>query len=124
MLGGASDCFRIGFPEIRYYDNDGAQAYIFANDNDAVVVREPLLEAAHHVPLLVRIAAFIAMAVGLGPASLFYIARPALPDVQAYAGEGAELVEIEISLVRADGSQDLEAEYSPAPRTSSRGSPS
>lgn len=28
---------RIGFPEIRYYDNDGAQAYIFANDTDAVV---------------------------------------------------------------------------------------
>ncbi len=28
---------RIGFPEIRYYDNDGAQAYIFANADDAVV---------------------------------------------------------------------------------------
>jgi len=28
---------RIGFPEIRYYDRDGAQAYIFANDDDAVV---------------------------------------------------------------------------------------
>jgi triacylglycerol lipase len=28
---------RIGFPEIRYYDNDGAQAYIFGNDIDAVV---------------------------------------------------------------------------------------
>src|SRR5262245_3162977 len=28
---------RVGFPEIRYYDNDGAQAYIFANDDDAVV---------------------------------------------------------------------------------------
>lgn len=28
---------RIGFPEIRYYDNDGAQAYIFANCEDAVV---------------------------------------------------------------------------------------
>jgi len=27
----------IGFPEIRYYDNDGAQAYIFANREDAVV---------------------------------------------------------------------------------------
>jgi triacylglycerol lipase len=27
----------IGLPEIRYYDNDGAQAYIFANANDAVV---------------------------------------------------------------------------------------
>ena len=29
--------YRIGFPEIRYYDRDGAQAYIFANDDDAVV---------------------------------------------------------------------------------------
>ncbi|HEX3599717.1 MAG TPA: lipase family protein, partial [Lacipirellulaceae bacterium] len=28
---------RIGFPEIRYYDNDGAQAYIFANADDTVV---------------------------------------------------------------------------------------
>jgi triacylglycerol lipase len=27
-----------GFPEIRFYDRDGAQAYIFANDVDAVVV--------------------------------------------------------------------------------------
>jgi triacylglycerol lipase len=29
--------YRIGFPEIRFYDRDGAQAYIFANDDDAVV---------------------------------------------------------------------------------------
>lgn len=28
---------RMGFPEIRYYDNDGAQAYIFGNEDDAVV---------------------------------------------------------------------------------------
>lgn len=28
---------RIGFPEIRYYDNDGAQAFIFGNEHDAVV---------------------------------------------------------------------------------------
>ena len=28
---------RIGFPEIRYYDREGAQAYIFANEHDAVV---------------------------------------------------------------------------------------
>src|SRR6478609_2802736 len=28
---------RIGFPEIRYYDRDGAQAYIFANEYDAIV---------------------------------------------------------------------------------------
>lgn len=28
---------RMGFPEIRFYDNDGAQAYIFGNDDDAVV---------------------------------------------------------------------------------------
>ena len=29
--------FRMGFPEIRFYDRDGAQAYIFANDEDAVI---------------------------------------------------------------------------------------
>jgi triacylglycerol lipase len=29
--------YQIGFPEIRFYDRDGAQAYIFANDDDAVV---------------------------------------------------------------------------------------
>ena len=29
--------YRLGFPEIRYYDRDGAQGYIFANDDDAVV---------------------------------------------------------------------------------------
>ena len=28
---------QIGFPEIRFYDRDGAQAYIFANDDDTVV---------------------------------------------------------------------------------------
>jgi triacylglycerol lipase len=30
--------FEAGFPEIRFYDRDGAQAYLFANDTDAVVV--------------------------------------------------------------------------------------
>ncbi len=30
--------FKIGFPEIRYYDREGAQAYLFANKDDAVVV--------------------------------------------------------------------------------------
>jgi triacylglycerol lipase len=30
--------FRIGFPEVRYYDRDGAQAYIFGNDDDRVIV--------------------------------------------------------------------------------------
>jgi triacylglycerol lipase len=29
--------YQIGFPEIRYYDRNGAQAYIFANKIDAVV---------------------------------------------------------------------------------------
>jgi triacylglycerol lipase len=29
--------FDIGFPEIRFYNRDGAQAYIFANGDDAVV---------------------------------------------------------------------------------------
>ena len=28
----------MGFPEIRYYDRDGAQAYIFGNDDDRVIV--------------------------------------------------------------------------------------
>src|SRR5688500_5378986 len=27
----------MGFPEVRFYDRDGAQAYIFANRDDAVV---------------------------------------------------------------------------------------
>lgn len=39
----------------------------------------------------------------------------AYPQVRAYAGPGAELVEIEVSLVRADGTLDLEATYSPKP---------
>lgn len=30
--------YRIGLPEVRFYDRDGAQAYIFANGDDAVVV--------------------------------------------------------------------------------------
>jgi triacylglycerol lipase len=30
--------FRMGFPEIRYYDRDGAQAYIFGNEDDRVIV--------------------------------------------------------------------------------------
>ncbi len=29
--------YQMGFPEIRFYDRDGAQAYIFANKDDAVV---------------------------------------------------------------------------------------
>ncbi|HEX2477625.1 MAG TPA: lipase family protein, partial [Lacipirellulaceae bacterium] len=29
--------FEMGLPEIRFYDRDGAQAYIFANGDDAVV---------------------------------------------------------------------------------------
>jgi triacylglycerol lipase len=29
--------FRMGFPEIRFYDRNGAQAYIFGNDDDAVI---------------------------------------------------------------------------------------
>jgi triacylglycerol lipase len=29
--------FRMGFPEIRFYDRDGAQAYVFANKRDTVV---------------------------------------------------------------------------------------
>ena len=39
----------------------------------------------------------------------------ALPAVQAYAGEGTELVEIELRLVRRDGTMDLKADYTPKP---------
>ncbi len=38
-----------------------------------------------------------------------------LPAVQAYAGTGTRLVSIEVALVRADGTMDLEASYSPKP---------
>jgi triacylglycerol lipase len=30
-------CYKIGLPEIRFYDREGAQAYIFGNDTDVVV---------------------------------------------------------------------------------------
>jgi NADH-quinone oxidoreductase subunit L len=39
-----------------------------------------ILEAAHHVPWLVKVSAFIAMLIGLGTAYLFYVARPTLPN--------------------------------------------
>ena len=38
-----------------------------------------VLEAAHHVPAWVKASAFVAMAAGLGIASLFYLLRPDLP---------------------------------------------
>ncbi len=41
----------------------------------------------------------------------------ALPAVTEYAGEGAQLVEIRMSLVRSDGTMDLKPEYSPKPYT-------
>jgi hypothetical protein len=41
----------------------------------------------------------------------------ALPGVTEYAGPGARLVSIEVGLVRADGTQDLEAGYTPKPDT-------
>ena len=41
----------------------------------------------------------------------------ALPAVTEYAGEGARLVSIEVGLVRSDGTQDLEANYTPQPDT-------
>jgi hypothetical protein len=41
----------------------------------------------------------------------------ALPAVLEYAGDGAQLVEIEMSLVRADGTMDLKPDYSPKPYT-------
>jgi hypothetical protein len=39
----------------------------------------------------------------------------AFPAVQDYAGEGVQLIEIDVSLVRADGTLDLEAPYTPKP---------
>lgn len=39
----------------------------------------------------------------------------ALPAVQAYAGDEVELVEVEVRLVRADGTLDLKAGYTPQP---------
>lgn len=39
----------------------------------------------------------------------------ALPEVQAYAGENARLISLEWNLVRADGTLDLEAPYTPKP---------
>lgn len=47
----------------------------------------------------------------------FFDPIDALPEVQAYAGEGAQLVEIEMRLIRIDGTMDLEADYSPQPDT-------
>lgn len=40
----------------------------------------------------------------------------ALPEIRAYAGEGALLMEIEMYYVRSDGTMELTAEYSPSPR--------
>jgi hypothetical protein len=40
----------------------------------------------------------------------------ALPDIRAYAGEGAQLISIEADYVRSDGTMELTAEYSPSPR--------
>ena len=44
-----------------------------------------VLEAAHHVPKWVKSSAFVAMAVGLGAAWLFYIRDPKLPQALARA---------------------------------------
>ncbi|MFN0146395.1 MAG: hypothetical protein ACKVT1_07795 [Dehalococcoidia bacterium] len=40
----------------------------------------------------------------------------ALPEIAAYAGEGARLISVEIALVRADGTLDLKASYTPKPQ--------
>ncbi len=37
------------------------------------------------------------------------------PEMQEYAGDGAQLVEIDVALVRRDGTLDLQADYSPKP---------
>lgn len=39
-----------------------------------------------------------------------------LPEIRAYAGENALLMEIEMYYVRSDGTMELTAEYSPSPR--------
>lgn len=39
----------------------------------------------------------------------------ALPDVKAYAGEGAQLISIEADYIRSDGTMELTADYTPAP---------
>lgn len=39
----------------------------------------------------------------------------AVPAVAAYAGDGSEIVKIDVRLVRADGTMDLKASYSPKP---------
>jgi NADH-quinone oxidoreductase subunit L len=41
---------------------------------------EHLLEAAHHVPWLVKVSPFLAMLTGLVTAYVFYIARPEIPS--------------------------------------------
>jgi hypothetical protein len=42
------------------------------------------------------------------------------PDVQAYAGEGAQLLKMEAYYVRSDGTLDLNADYSPSPSVTYR----
>ncbi len=49
----------------------GSSVFVGAENN--------VLEAAHHVPAWVKASAFVAMAAGLGIASLFYLLRPDLP---------------------------------------------
>jgi hypothetical protein len=63
------------------------------------------------------------MSMGLGPQQQS-LENPAafdpiamLPTAQAMAGEGAQLLEIEMQFVRADGTMDLTATYNPAPST-------
>lgn len=41
----------------------------------------------------------------------------AYPQVRAFAGEGVELVSLRATSIRADGTQDLQATYTPQPRT-------
>ncbi|MEM8699769.1 MAG: NADH-quinone oxidoreductase subunit L, partial [Pseudomonadota bacterium] len=57
--------------------------------NLAVEGREPILEAAHHVPKWVKVSPFIAMLIGLGIAYVMYILRPGLPGKIAARQEAA-----------------------------------
>ena len=66
-----------------YGDFFGHHAHEFFGSSVFVGAENHVLEDAHHVPGWVKASPFAAMAVGLGMAFLFYIARPGLPGALA-----------------------------------------
>ncbi len=64
---------------IWYGDFFGHHVDEFFGSSVFVGAENHVLEAAHHVPAWVKASAFVAMAAGLGIASLFYLLRPDLP---------------------------------------------